>query len=276
MFPTDTVGERRECVANRRSQRLKSPNARLERAMAADGFQLVAGLDEVGRGAWAGPVSVGAVVHSFAKRPPVGIRDSKQLSEPQREVLYPKVARWCTEWAVGHASPQECDAHGMTRALRLAAQRALAQLSVSPDVVLLDGNFDYLTEPLAQPDATFDAASDTAADGTGAAPSTEQAGACPPGTTAAPRRTDAPGASTPLVRTVVRGDTTCLSVAAASIMAKVTRDRMMRSWAESFPPFDFDRNKGYPSPSHRTALSGFGLTSIHRRSWSFVDELVFR
>jgi ribonuclease HII len=200
----------------------------------------VVGLDEVGRGAWAGPVSVGAVVHCFEKRPPTGIRDSKQLTEPQRELLFPKVATWCTEWAVGHASSQECDAHGMTRALRLAAQRALAQLSVPPEVVLLDGNFDYVTEP-------------DPADGP-----------------------DTPRCPAPVVRTVVKGDTTCLSVAAASIMAKVTRDRMMRSWSESFPPFDFDRNKGYPSPSHRTALSGFGLTSIHRRSWSFVDEMVFR
>ena len=227
-------------MATRRPRRPKGPNARVERALAHDGFQRVAGLDEVGRGAWAGPVSVGAVIHSFEKRPPVGIRDSKQLTEPQREDLFPKVATWCTEWAVGHASSQECDAHGMTRALRLAAQRALAQLSIPPEVVLLDGNFDYLTEP-------------DPADGP-----------------------DTPRCAAPVVRTVVKGDTTCLSVAAASIMAKVTRDRMMRSWSESFPPFDFDRNKGYPSPSHRTALSGFGLTSIHRRSWSFVDEMVFR
>jgi ribonuclease HII len=131
----------------------------------------------------------------------------------------------------------------MTAALRLAARRALAQLSVQPGVVLLDGNFDYLSGP-----------------------DTDRSDA----------DTDADASDGPVVRTVVKGDTKCLSVAAASIMAKVTRDRMMRSWSESFPPFDFDRNKGYPSPSHRTALSGFGLTSIHRRSWSFVDEMVFR
>jgi ribonuclease HII len=196
----------------------------------------VAGLDEVGRGAWAGPVSVGVVVHAFDRRPPKGIRDSKLLSELRREELYPLVAAWCTEWAVGHASPQECDDLGMTRALRRAAHRALAQLAVVPNVVLVDGGHDYVTEP--DPDPTQSA--------------------------------------TPPVRTVVRGDRSCLSIAAASILAKVTRDRMMRSWSESFPPFDFDRNKGYPSPSHRTALSGFGLTSIHRRSWSFVDDLVFR
>ena len=206
--------------------------------MVSEGFPLVAGLDEVGRGAWAGPVSVGVVVHAFDRRPPRGIRDSKLLSEPRREELYPKVAAWCTEWAVGHADPTECDSLGMTRALRLAARRALAQLSVLPQVVLVDGAHDYVTEPdsdLGPPDM-----------------------------------------ANPVIRTVVRGDMTCMSIAAASILAKVTRDRMMRSWSESFPPFDFDRNKGYPSPSHRTALSGFGLTSIHRRSWSFVDDLAFR
>ena len=144
---------------------------------------------------------------------------------------------------MGHASAQECDAHGMTRALRLAAHRALAELTAPPAVVLVDGSFDYVTDPGTDPDDQGPVGSAVA---------------------------------TPTVRTVVRGDATCLSVAAASIMAKVTRDRMMRSWSESFPPFDFDRNKGYPSPSHRTALSGFGLTSIHRRSWSFVDDLAFR
>ena len=234
-------------MAARRAGQLKRPNARIERSLAEDGFGVVAGLDEVGRGAWAGPVSVGAVVHSFARRAPAGIRDSKQLSEPQREALFPKVAAWCTEWAVGHASAQECDALGMTRALRLAAHRALDQLAARPEVVLLDGSFDYVTEPQSDPAAA-----------------------------AVAGRPGVAGATAPVVRTVVKGDTRCLSVAAASVMAKVTRDRMMRSWSESFPPFDFDRNKGYPSPSHRTALSGFGLTSIHRRSWSFVDELVFR
>ncbi len=250
-------------MATRQSKGPKSPNARVERSLVADGFERVAGLDEVGRGAWAGPVSVGAVIHSFAKRPPKGIRDSKQLSEPQREELFPKVASWCTEWAVGHASPQECDAHGMTRALRLAAQRALAQLSAQPEVILLDGSFDYVTEPEPVPEPAQELP-------LGLAPDAGQVLELGPG------GLGASGFAAPVVRTVVKGDTRCLSVAAASIMAKVTRDRMMRSWSESFPPFDFDQNKGYPSPSHRTALSGFGLTSIHRRSWAFVDEMVFR
>jgi ribonuclease HII len=206
----------------------------MERQLRKSGHQMVAGLDEVGRGAWAGPVSVGVVVFPFDRRPPAGIRDSKLLSEPRREELYPLVDEWCTEWAVGHAGPEECDLLGMTRALRLAARRALGSLEVAPQVVLMDGDFDYVSDP--DP-------------------------ACCDG---------------PAIRTVVRGDATCVSVAAASIMAKVTRDRMMRSWAESFPAFDFDQNKGYPSPMHRTALSGFGLTSLHRRSWSYVNDLAFR
>jgi len=214
----------------------------MERALVAEGFDSVGGLDEVGRGAWAGPVSVGVVVIPVGRRAPKGLCDSKLLTEEQREALFPKVTAWCTAWAVGHAEPVECDRWGMTVALRLAAHRALAGLEAPPPVVALDGPFDYVTGP--------------------------------------PEPTDSdPGpATTPLpeVRTVVKGDLTCVSIAAASVVAKVTRDRMMRAMAPSFPGFDFDRNKGYPSPVHRTALAGFGLTSLHRRSWSYVDQLAFR
>jgi len=217
-----------------------APDDRLERSLCGEGVCSVAGLDEVGRGAWAGPVSVGVVVFPEDVEPPEGLRDSKMLTEDRREYLYPLINEWCSAWSVGHAGPQECDALGMTAALRLAARRALAGLGSSPRVILMDGAFDYVSPPVE-------------ADGAD--------GAAPP---------------SPRVRTVVRGDASCVSIAAASIMAKVTRDRMMRGLSASFPPFDFDRNKGYPSPVHRTALAGFGLTSIHRRSWSFVDDLAFR
>lgn len=210
------------------------PDDAMERMLLAEGFRTVAGLDEVGRGAWAGPVSVGVAVFGVDCPPPDGLRDSKLVPEPRREELFPLVASWCVEWAVGHAGPDECDRWGMTAALRLAAWRALAELDGPPDVVLLDGSFDYLSDRVA---------------------------------------VERPG---PEVRTVVRGDAACVSIAAASIVAKVTRDRMMRELAESFPGFDFHRNKGYPSPVHRTALAGMGLTSIHRRSWSYVDDLPFR
>ncbi|HXW35520.1 MAG TPA: ribonuclease HII, partial [Acidimicrobiales bacterium] len=80
----------------------------------------------------------------------------------------------------------------------------------------------------------------------------------------------------PVVRTVIRADAKCASVSAASVLAKVTRDRMMREVADSYPPFDFDRNKGYPSPTHRLALRGYGMTAVHRRSWAYVENLVWR
>jgi ribonuclease HII len=216
------------------------PDDRLERSLTDEGFELVAGLDEVGRGAWAGPVSVGVVVVPSGVAAPDGVRDSKLLSEDRREVLFPAVTRWCTDWSVGHAGPGECDRLGMTAALRLAARRALGGLAHPPHIVAMDGSFDYVSEPR-EPDES------------------------PPTV-----------ASLPPIRTVVKGDATCVSIAAASIVAKVTRDRMMRNLSVSFPGFDFDRNKGYPSPVHRTALAGFGLTSLHRRSWSYVDELAFR
>jgi ribonuclease HII len=222
------------------------PHNRHERALCQEGFGLVAGLDEVGRGAWAGPVSVGVVVFPPGARAPRGLADSKLLAEERREALYPLIIRWCADWSVGHADPEECDRWGMTAALRLAARRALGGLRCPPHALLMDGNFDYVTEPVVQHDPL-------------ARP------APPPD-----------GLPSPHIRTVVRGDAACVSIAAASIVAKVTRDRMMRGMAASFPAFDFDRNKGYPSPTHRTALAGFGLSSVHRRSWSFVEEMAFR
>lgn len=184
------------------------------------------GIDEVGRGAWAGPVSVGAVVVPSDRRINK-VRDSKMLSPAQRESLFPRIADWTPAWAVGHAWPEECDAEGMTGALRLAGHRALAELAergFEADRVLLDGHHDYL--------------------GLG-----EQ------------------------VQTIVKGDALSLGIAAASVVAKVTRDRMMGQEAECFPGFGFESNVGYPSPVHQAALAAYGPTSIHRRSWVFMDAL---
>ncbi|HXW38567.1 MAG TPA: ribonuclease HII [Acidimicrobiales bacterium] len=231
------------------------PDDTMERSLLAEGFGLVAGVDEVGRGAWAGPASVGVVVFRCDAPAPDGLRDSKEVAEEDRETLYPLVIGWGMDWAVGHVGPDECDHLGMTAALRLAARRALGALRVRPDVVLLDGPFDYISDP---------------------------AGPAQPGAAKEPLRPPARrgrrrgGPTPPPVRTVVDGDALCVSVAAASIVAKVTRDRLMREMAESFPAFDFDRNKGYPSPTHKTALAGHGLSSVHRRSWAFVEGMAFR
>ena len=229
----------------RKPTRPVKPTLNWEKKLWADGHRFVAGVDEVGRGAWAGPLTVGVVVLAAAPcRTPSGLRDSKMLVEEARERLFAPVSRWCTSWAVGHAGPEECDRLGMTASLRLATRRAFAALPPDflPDAVVLDGNFDYVT-PVAEP-SLFDEPS-------------------PPGW--APR-----------VQTVIKADAKCSSVAAASVLAKVTRDRIMRADADCYPPFEFDRNKGYPSPTHQRALRGYGLTAIHRRSWVYVDNLPWR
>jgi ribonuclease HII len=205
----------------------------MERSLRRQGHARVAGLDEVGRGAWAGPLTVGvAVVKPGAERSMPGwLRDSKQLSETRREDIFESVGAWCVEWAVGHASPYECDEWGMTIALRLAAERALAGLSEAPDALLVDGPINLL------------------------------------------RRTDGVAAEfSGHVRPVIGGDARCASVSAASVLAKVVRDRLMRAEAEHFPAYSFERNKGYPSWRHQMALQGYGLSAVHRR-WAYVDDL---
>lgn len=163
---------------------------------------------------------------------PAWLRDSKQLSEARREEIFEAVGAWCIEWAVGHATPYECDEWGMTIALRLAAERALGGLSVAPDALLVDGPINLL------------------------------------------RRSD--GVASEFdghVRPVVGGDARCASVSAASVLAKVVRDRLMRGEAEHFPAYGFERNKGYPSNRHQIALRGYGMSSIHRRSWAYAEDL---
>jgi len=167
------------------------------------------------------------------------------LAEARRERMFPLVVRWCTAWAVGHAEPAECDALGMTAALRLATSRAFRNLpgAMTPDAVVVDGPVDFVTP------------ADEGSFATGG---------------------DVVDCWSPVVRTEVDGDARCASVAAASVLAKVTRDRIMREQAANFPAFDFDRNKGYPSLGHQRALCGYGLTALHRRTWAFVDDLPWR
>jgi len=243
---TTAVGSPSPAPSRTRPRQSPKPSLRWEKRLWADGHRLVAGVDEVGRGAWAGPLTVGVVVLAPPPcRTPSGLRDSKLLVEEARERLFAPVSRWCTSWAVGHADPEECDRLGMTASLRLATRRAFRRLAPEflPDAVVLDGNFDYVT-PDAEP-SLFDE-----------------------------ERT--PPDWTPTVQTVVKADAKCSSVAAASVLAKVTRDRIMRADAPCYPAFDFDRNKGYPSPAHQRALRGYGLTAIHRRSWVYVDDLPWR
>ena len=206
----------------RNALKRRAPGLAVERELWAAGHDVVVGIDEVGRGSWAGPLTIGAAVLPRDRRVNK-VRDSKALTEVEREALFDRLADWCVAWAVGHASHQECDELGMSAAQRLAARRAIAGLGVTPDHVLLDGNWDFVG-----------------------------------------------GGNT---RKIVRGDASCLSISTASILAKVSRDRIMRSEDEHYPAYDFAWNKGYPCPRHKQALRGLGPSAIHRRSWAFMDDI---
>ena len=206
----------------RPSLRSNAPRTDIEESLWASGHSTVVGFDEVGKGSWAGPLSVGAVVIPTGQRL-YKIRDSKQLRESEREALFDRIADWARLWAVGHASPAECDELGMSDAQRLATNRAIAGLGVAPDHALVDGKWDFVGR----------------------------------------------GSTT----TIVKGDQRSLSIAAASIIAKVTRDRIMRANSAEFPWYAFDSNKGYPCHRHRAALQALGPSTIHRRSWAFMENI---
>lgn len=210
-----TVPKLRKAVRNR------PPGLGEERALWEAGADVVVGIDEVGRGAWAGPLTLAAAVVPKDRRLNK-VRDSKMLTEAEREAMFDRIVDWVDAFGVGHASPEECDRLGMSAAQRLAARRAIDGLGLEVDAVILDGKWDFVGHPT--------------------------------------------------TRKLVKADAKCLSVAAASIIAKVTRDRMMRDDAESFPGFDFEANKGYPCPRHQMALQAYGPTSIHRRSWAFMEN----
>jgi len=216
------------------------PTLRNERALLASGARLVAGMDEVGRGALAGPVSVGVVVVDAATRTgPKGIADSKLLTPAAREAIAPAVRRWAVAWGVGHAGPAEIDEVGIIAALRLAGRRALAQVRQTCgdiDVVVLDGKHNWLSAPALDLFAAADALDD--------------------------------GALEPAVRTMIKADMTCTSVAAASVLAKVERDAILVELAQRHPEYAWDQNKGYSAKAHMDALGLHGPTPQHRRSWN--------
>ena len=215
----------------------RRPSLRVERALQREGHRLLAGMDEVGRGALAGPVSVGVVViDDVCRSAPMGVKDSKLLSPKMRERMVPKIQRWATCFAVGHSSPGEIDQYGIMVALRLAGNRALGALPVIPDLVILDGNYDWLTDPERVGLLSF-LESGVAHD------------PCVP------------------VRTMVKADLYCSSVAAASVLAKVERDAMMVALAAEVPGYAWELNKGYSAPEHFDALKNLGPSVHHRRSW---------
>ncbi len=196
-----------------------------EESLWAQGFRTVAGLDEAGRGAWAGPVVAAAVILPPGREGLADalqeVQDSKRLTPAQREALLPRILSLALAVAVGEASPGEVDRLNVLGATRLAMQRALAALSVQPDYLLLD----YVRLPGWE------------------------------------------GRQ----QSVLHGDGQVLSIAAASIVAKVHRDRLMARLAEEYPGYGWECNKGYGTPHHRQALARLGPSPLHRRSYRPVS-----
>lgn len=205
------------------------PGYAIEEQLAAAGAVRIAGVDEVGRGAWAGPLVVCAAVTDRSPAPE-GLTDSKLLTARRRTAIAEILRGWLTAYAFGEASPQEIDEAGMTEALRRAAVRALEALPDRPDAVILDGGHNFLGGRVS------------------------------------------PGGERPWpVRTEVKADLRSVSVAAASVLAKVHRDQMMAELGHE--EYGFAANAGYPSPVHQEALRRLGPTPHHRLSWSYLDDL---
>ena len=190
----------------------------VEREHQAQGFAVIAGVDEVGVAPLAGPVVAAAVIL------PAGIAlphldDSKRLTPEQRDALYPQITA-CAAASIGMATVEEIDRLNILQATRLAHRRAILGLSVRPHLVLIDGRFP---------------------------------------------------ADVPVPQLViVDGDATCASIAAASVVAKVTRDRMMAALGREFPQYGFGRHKGYGTKQHLEAIRRYGVTPMHRRSFFSV------
>lgn len=211
------------------------PSLAHEKALWAMGARTVAGIDEVGRGALAGPVSVGVCVLGPTEIWPYGLDDSKKLSPAERVALVGQLIRFGLGRAVGHASAKEIDQIGIVGALSLAARRGLAQIAaagIEPDRILLDGTHDWLSPA---PATLFDAE-------------------------------EAPAPLAP-VTVVKKGDAECVSIAAASVLAKVDRDAIMVALSDRHPEYGWDSNKGYGSAAHLEAIEQHGTTDEHRRSW---------
>jgi ribonuclease HII len=189
---------------------------RLERQALREGYVVVAGLDEVGRGALCGPVVACAVVLGRGFDP-AGIDDSKRLTARRREALARRIRAEAAAVRVASASPAEIDRLNILRATHLAMRRALTALEPAPDLVLVDG-------------------------------------------------LPVPALPTPQ-RAIVKGDALSVSIAAASIVAKVARDALMREWDARLPGYGLARNMGYASEDHRDALRRLGPSPIHRRSF---------
>lgn len=199
------------------------PDYTFETAALSRGARLVAGVDEVGRGPLAGPVTAAAVILDPLNIPD-GLNDSKQLTALRREALADWLMTHC-DWSVAHVDVDEIDRINIYHASHAAMCRAIAGLRQRPCLVLVDGN-------------------------------------------RVPRDLSCPGEA------IVRGDARSLTIAAASIIAKVLRDRIMVDLAQQHPGYGWETNAGYPTPAHRQALLDLGITPHHRRSFAPVHNML--
>lgn len=204
---------------------LLSPDYSLEADALKRGARLIAGVDEVGRGPLAGPVTAAAVILDPA-RIPQGLNDSKKLSAKRRVELAAELAE-VAQVSIAHATVEEIDALNILRASHLAMERAILGLAVAPDHVLIDGNM-------------------------------------------------VPRGLSISAETVVRGDARSVSIAAASIIAKICRDRIMWDLAQHYPGYGWETNMGYPSKCHKSALENIGVTPHHRRSFKPVHNILYQ
>ena len=188
----------------------------IENSLYSETVQLICGVDEAGRGPLAGPVCAAAVILPRDLQIP-GLTDSKKLTDKKRRELFPVIQEQAVAYGIGLASEQEIDEINILQATFLAMRRALDQLSVRPDLALIDGN----------------------------------------------RETDF-GLQ---VKTVVKGDSLSANIAAASILAKVTRDNIMIQMSEQYPEYGFEVHKGYGTKAHYAALTEHGASPVHRRSF---------
>lgn len=212
-----------------------------ETALWDAGATVVAGVDEVGRGALAGPVTVGICAVARCDGWPDGLADSKELTITRRRDMADALVTFGGTGfglarAVGHSSPAEIDEHGIVAALRMAGLRALARIAangVQVDAILLDGKHDWLTAP-------------------------------------APTLFEDPAPASallPHVTTVIKGDNLCASIAAGSVIAKVERDGLMAAAHQDYPHYGWESNMGYGAGAHLEAIRTHGPTVMHRRSW---------
>jgi len=208
---------------NKRSPSFAFPDLRLERALWRKGHRYIGGVDEAGRGAWAGPVAAAVVIlpqDASLSRTLLGVRDSKQMTRLQRLFWAGRIQEVAVDWGVGFTAAAEIDQMGIVPATRLAVMRAFETITTMPEYLLVD----YLQIPEAKiPQSP-----------------------------------------------IVKGDTRSLSIAAASILAKVARDSLMFAFEGQYAGYGFAQNKGYGTPQHQKAIHRAGLCEIHRKSFAIA------